>query len=129
MAALRRTLLALSVIPIVAGSATVLLGGGSVPASGTPTASIESELRFYSVWWIGAGLFIIWIANRLGERGRELRVFCGLLFLAGVSRIIAIVDAGRPESSQLFLMGVELTLPLVLVAWHHVATSRSEKAA
>ena len=113
----RRTLYVLAVIPIVAGASTVVLGSGSVPASGEPSASVESELRFYSVWWIGAGLFLLWLAPQIEERTRELRVFCALLFLAGVSRIIAIVDAGWPEPTQVALMGVELTLPLLLVAW------------
>jgi hypothetical protein len=120
---LRRALYVLAVIPVVAGAATVLLGSGSVPASGEPSASIESELRFYSVWWIGAGLFVLWLAPRVEERTRELRVFCALLFLAGLSRIIAILDAGWPEPTQVALMGIELTLPLVLVAWQARATA------
>jgi hypothetical protein len=81
---LQRTLYVLAVIPVVAGASTVLLGSESVPAAGKPTASIESELRFYSVWWIGAGLFLAWLAPRIEERTRELRVFCALLFLAGL---------------------------------------------
>jgi hypothetical protein len=114
---LQRTLYVLAVIPVVAGAATMLLGADSIPDSGPPTASMESELRFYSVWWIGAGVFIAWLAPRIEERTRELRAFCALLFLAGVSRVLAIVDVGWPHPSQVVLMAIELTLPIVLVAW------------
>ena len=79
---LRRTLYVLAVIPIVAGTLTVLLGADSVPSPGDPSANLESELRFYSVWWIGAGLFLAWLAPRIEERTLELRVFCALLFLS-----------------------------------------------
>jgi len=60
---LTRTLYVLSVIPIVAGLATVILGADSVPAPNDAPANVESELRFYSVWWIGAGLFLAWLAR------------------------------------------------------------------
>ena len=114
---LTRTLYGLSVIPIVAGLATVILGADSVPAPNDAPANVESELRFYAVWWIGAGLFLAWLAPRVEERTLELRVFCALLFLAGVSRLFAAAATDWPSTGQLILMGVELTLPVVLVAW------------
>ena len=115
---LTRTLYALSVIPIVAGLATVILGADSVPSPNDAPANVESELRFYSVWWIGAGLFLAWLAPRVTERALELRVFCALLFLSGVSRLFAAAATDWPSTGQLILMGVELGLPVVLVAWH-----------
>ena len=114
---LTRTLYALSVIPIVAGLATVILGADSVPSPNDAPANVESELRFYSVWWIGAGLFLAWLAPRVAERTLELRVFCALLFFSGVSRLLAAAATDWPSTGQLFLMGVELALPVVLVAW------------
>ena len=114
---LRRTLYVLGVIPIVAGALTVFLGADSVPAPGDPSPNLESELRFYSVWWIGAGLFVIWLAPRVEERTLELRVFCALLFFSGVSRVLAALATDWPSTGQLILMGFELVLPVVLVTW------------
>jgi hypothetical protein len=114
---LRRTLYVVSVVPIVAGAATVLLGADSIPDSGDPSPSLESELRFYSVWWIGAGLFLAWLAPRVERRTTELRVFCALLFLSGLSRIFAAVATDWPSTGQIVLMGFELVLPVVFVAW------------
>ncbi len=116
----------MGVVPIVAGALTVLLGSDSVPSPGDPSANLESELRFYAVWWIGAGLFLIWLAPRVAERTLEVRVFAGLLFLAGVSRLLAALDTDWPSTGQLILMGLELVLPLVLVAWQtRVARSKT----
>ena len=117
MTALRRTLYALGVIPILAGMWTVVAGSESVPAAGDPNANLESELRFYSVWWIGAGLFVWWLAPRLEERTRELRIFCALLFLAAVSRLLAVLDTDWPSTGQIVLMGVEFTLAIGLPIW------------
>jgi hypothetical protein len=125
---LRRTLYVLAVIPIVAGAATALLGSDSLPGARNPTASIESELRFFSVWWIGAGLFVVWLARRIEERALELRVFCGLLFLGGLSRLLGIFDAGWPSALQIVLMGLELSLPIVLVGWHAKAVATRKAA-
>lgn len=114
---LRRTLYVLAIVPVVAGAATVLLGSDSVPDPGDPSANLESELRFYSVWWIGAGLFVVWLAPRIHERTRELRVFCALLFLTGLSRVLAILDTDWPSTGQIVLMALELSLPPILVVW------------
>ena len=114
---LRRALYALAAVPIVAGAATVILGAASVPSPGDPSPNLESELRFYSVWWIGAGIFLLWLAPRVEERTLELRVFCALLFASGISRLIAALDTDWPSTGQLVLMSLELVLPPVLVAW------------
>ena len=114
---LTRTLYVVAVVPIVAGALTVFLGADSVPSPGDPSPNLESELRFYSVWWIGAGLFLIWLAPRVAERTLEVRVFSGLLFLSGVSRVFAALDTDWPSTGQLILMGLELVLPVVLVTW------------
>ena len=121
---LTRTLYVVAVVPIVAGALTLFLGSDSVPSPGDPSPNDESELRFYSVWWIGAGLFLIWLAPRVAQRTLEARVFAGLLFLSGVSRILAALDTDWPSTGQLILMGLELALPIVLVTWQaHVARS------
>jgi hypothetical protein len=117
MTTLRRTLYVLGAIPIIAGASTVILGSESIPSAGDPGANLESELRFYSVWWIGAGLFLWWLAPRVEERTRELRVFCALLFLAPVARLLAVLETDWPSTGQLILMGAEFVLALGLPIW------------
>ena len=114
---LRRTLYAIAVVPIFAGASTVVLGADSVLGAGEASPSLESELRFYSVWWIGAGLFLIWLAPRVEQRTLEFRVFFALLFLAGLSRVFAALATDWPSTGQLILMGFELVLPVVFVTW------------
>ena len=53
----------------------------------------------------------------VAERTLEVRVFSGLLFLSGVSRVLAALDTDWPSTGQLILMGLELVLPVVFVTW------------
>jgi hypothetical protein len=119
--ALRRTLYVLAVIPILTGAWTVAAGADSVLGAGDASPGIESELRFYSVWWIGAGLFLIWLAPRVEERTLEMRVFCGLLFLGGLSRVFAALATDWPSTGQMVLMLIEFTLAVVLAVWQAAA--------
>ncbi len=119
---LTRTLYVVAIVPILTGLWTVAAGADSVPDPNAAPPNVESELRFYSVWWIGAGLFLIWLAPRVQERTLELRVFFTLLFLTGVSRILAAIETDWPSTGQLVLLGFELVLPFVFVTWQALAT-------
>jgi hypothetical protein len=123
-----RALYVLGAIPILAGAATVILGSESIPAAGDLNANVESELRFYSVWWIGAGLFIWWLAPQVLQRTRELRIFCALLFLAATSRLFAVIDTGWPSTGQIVLMGIEFALAIGLPVWQATASSAEPSA-
>src|SRR6185503_4653201 len=85
--------------------------------AGEASPNLESELRFYSVWWIGVGLFLMWLAPRVEERTLETRVFCALLFLGGLSRVFAALATDWPSTGQIVLMVIELSLAVVLAVW------------
>jgi hypothetical protein len=115
--ALRRTLYVLAFIPILTGAWTVAMGADSVLGAGDASPGLESELRFYSVWWIGAGIFLLWLAPRVEERTLETRVFCALLFLGGLSRVFAALATDWPSTGQIILMVLEFVLAVVLAVW------------
>jgi hypothetical protein len=114
---LQRLIVALGLVPIVTGAVSLVLGTDAIPEAGAPSASTESELRFYAVWWLGAGLFLASLAPRIEERGRELRAVCALLVLGAAGRALAIADAGRPQPIFVVLMVLEFLIPPVLVLW------------
>ena len=124
--ALRVFLYIFAAVAIVAGLSTVVLGSESVPSAGDPNANLESELRFYATWWIAAGVFLAWLAPRVEDHTRALRAFCALLFLAAVSRALAVLETDWPSAGQIALMCIEFALSVVLVAWQaHAARARS----
>ena len=118
---LRGLLFVFGAVAIVAGAWTVVAGSESIPSAGDLNANVESELRFYSTWWIAAGVFLVWLAPRVEERTRELRVFCALLALAATSRVFAVIDTDWPSTGQTILMVVEYALAVLLPLWQALA--------
>lgn len=115
---LRRALMVVAVVPTIAGAASMLLGSDVIQDARDVPANVESELRFYATWWLGAGLFLFWVARRVEDRGPQLRAFCALLFLAGCARLLGAAAAGWPDTFFVVLLAFELGLPPLLIAWH-----------
>ena len=118
MTGLRLFLGCVAALGIVAGALTMIAGSHAILGGGEPTASTESELRFFATWWLGAGIFVAWLLRDLERRGRELRVFLALVVLAGIARALAWADQGRPHTTFVVLMAVELALPPLVAVWH-----------
>ena len=118
MRALRVFLGGVALFGIVTGAMTIVGGSDIIPEGGRPSASIESELRFFATWWLAAGVFVAWVLRDLERRGRELRAFLALVVLAGVARVLAWADAGRPDTLLVVLTAIELGLPPLVALWH-----------
>lgn len=112
-----QTLRVLALVPIAAGLASVLFGSAIVRDGGASNASVESELRYYAVFYVAFGAYLWSLAPRVAERGRELRWAAAVLFCGGLARVVGVLVDGWPEADYVVLMGVELTLPVVLVLW------------
>ena len=118
-----QTLRVLALIPIVAGLASVLFGNDIVRGGGPSNPSVESELRFYAVFYVAFGLYLWSIAPAVAERGRELRWAAAVLFCGGLARVVGVLADGGPEADYVVLMAIELTLPAVLVLWQRRVAS------
>ena len=96
----------------------MILGADSVPAAGEASPNLESELRFYSVWWIGAGLFLIVArAARRGANARDCACSARSSSSRGLSRLFAVLATDWPSTGQIVLMVIELVLAVVLALW------------
>ena len=107
----------LAIVPVTTGLMTVLLGSSIIPDGETTAPSVESELRFYGAFWVGFGLYLWTLAPDVRRRPAELRVAMAVLVLGAVGRALALADVGRPHGWFLFLMALEVLIPLVLVTW------------
>ena len=129
-AALQALLIALGSVAFVAGFVTVFTGTGSMPGDNPVSPNVESELRFYATFWTGFGVLALYAARRPEEETLLLRGLSLFLFLAGFARVFAWLDAGRPDTQFLVLMGLELTLPFfILWAQTRVAARTTAPAA
>lgn len=114
----------LGVVALVAGGSTMILGAESVIGVDDYSATLDSELRFYSVWYALTGVVLLRASRRVASATATVRAVSVALFLAGCSRVISLIAVGRPHDFALVLMVLELAIPLVLVPWH-AAVSRA----
>ena len=104
-------------VATLAGLATVVLGADSLPGAPASNAVVESDLRFYSAFYVAYGAGLLWLAPRAEREPTLVRAAAGALFLAGLARAGAWITDGRPHDLQIALLGIELALPPILVLW------------
>lgn len=137
---LRAGLLALGTAALGIGASMFLLGpeatggffasllvaatGIDDPMDGLAGANVESELRFYAVFWFAYGWLVISSARALPEGLGRARALLGLFFLGGLGRVLSHFVIGAPHPLFIALMVVELVLPLLLIALSYGARAR-----
>lgn len=82
--------------------------------SGVDNPNADSELRFYSVIFIGYGIVMVQTAQNLTRHLGRVPFLLMLFFGGGVARLISLLMVGTPHSLFVVLMAVELVMPLVL---------------
>jgi len=82
--------------------------------TGLDNPNAESELRFYSVFWIAYGLILIQTARDLSHHIKRVPWLLGLFFAGGTARLISYFAAGVPHLLFIILMLIELILPVIL---------------
>jgi uncharacterized protein DUF4345 len=125
---LRVVLLLLGTVAVVAGFFTAATGTSGMPGDSSATPNVESELRFYAVFWSAFGVLAL-LAARSPERQTSLvRGLALFLFLGGVARGLAWLASARPDTQFLVLMALELGLPVFMV-WAQARISRRARSA
>ena len=104
---------------MVAGLGTVIFGADSIVGAEPVSGTVDSEMRFYAVWYAGAGLLLLRSSGRLEQDGVIIRGLSAVLFIAGCSRALSWVVVGEPHALAKILMVIELVLPFVIVPWQN----------
>lgn len=115
----------LGVVAFVAGVGTVLFGTASIAGAETVSGTVDSEMRFYAVWYAGAGLLLLKSAKNVERETVIIRGIAAALFVAGCSRALSWAVVGEPHVVAKVLMVIELILPFIVVAWHTAVTRQT----
>jgi len=124
--ALQVLLVLLGAVAVVAGLYTVATGTAGMAGDNSATPNVESELRFYSVFWSAFGILALHAARRPERETVLLRGLALFLFLGGAARGAAWIASSRPDSQFIVLMGLELGLPL-FIAWSQARIAAGTK--
>jgi len=125
---LQAFLMFLSLGAMTFGGLTAVLGAVSVEGVVTAPASLDSELRYYAVWYVMAGVLVLRAVRRIEAETTLIRIVGAALFAGGCVRLLSILSAGAPHAVYLWLMGGELVLPLVMVPWQAAVSGRAGSA-
>jgi Domain of unknown function (DUF4345) len=102
-------------IATLAGLHTMLAGGKSFPPWRHAGPMVESELRFYSAFYVAYGLHSLRASARAKLDPTTLNATAAALFLAGAGRAGAWVAVGKPHPLQRALLAIELAAPALVL--------------
>ena len=125
----RRRLLQMGgAVATCAGLHTLVAGGRSVPPWRHADATVESELRFYSAFYVAYGLLVFRAAGRADPDAPAVRALAAPLFLGGLGRVGAWLTVGKPHPLQQALLAIELAGPPLVVLEHARLRSAASEA-
>ena len=112
---LKYILYAISLVALVTGLNVLIGGAAAIPgSSGAVEASVDNELRFFSVFWIAYGAFCFWVARNIQEQKNFIPLIATVFFLSGIGRLISILLIGLPSTILIPPMILELVMPIVM---------------
>ena len=91
---------------------SIVYNAGPLTELGTPND--DSELRFYSVFFVAYGVILFQTTRDLARHGHRLPLLLGLFFLGGIARLLSYLTVGQPHALFMLLMAVELAMPPLL---------------
>lgn len=91
-------------------------------------ASVDSEFRFYSVFWFVYGVMLWRTAGRLGTSLPLAGLLIGLFGLGGIGRLLSYLSTAAPATLFLVLTWIEIVLTLVMAAlWLRLVTRQEQQ--
>ena len=81
---------------------------------------LDSNLRFFSGFWLAAGLAMLWTVPRIEREGALFRALWAMIFVGGLGRVLSLVLAGVPKVPLPAVVGVvalELVGAPLFVLW------------
>jgi hypothetical protein len=123
---LQGTVLALSVVPIGAGGAGVLLGPALVGAGGTGSVDLDSHFRYLSGLLLAIGLLFVAAVPRIERHGFWFRTGAAIVVCGGLARLLSLVQAGAPSPPHLAALAIELVVVPLLALWQAAVARGAE---
>lgn len=114
VATLRVISIVLGLLIAIIGLAHVAFGSSIVFDAGPFTPSIDSEDRFFGAIFVGYGLGWLLCASDPVRWRISLWGQSAIFLLGGIARIVSWIEVGRPHELYIWLMAIELAVPLLL---------------
>lgn len=106
------------------------IGADTGQVTAFASADVDTEFRFYAVFWMAYGVLLVSTARSLGKRLPHVPLLAGLFLLGGLGRLGSWALAGPPHLLFAVLMWIEIVVSLVmLAAWRVVSRAERPRSA
>jgi hypothetical protein len=113
--ALKYILYIIGVVAAITGLNVLLGGASAIPGStGGVEATVDNELRFFSVFWLAYGAFCFWVARNIQAQYKFIPAIALAFFVGGLGRLISMFSAGPPASILIPAMILEFVIPVLI---------------
>ena len=102
-------------VPVLAGSAGILLGANM--AGGGGSIDLDSHVRYLSGLLLGIGLVFWGTIPGIERRGAIFRALTGIVFIGGLGRLLGVLIVGVPSTPMAAALGMELVVTPLLCLW------------
>jgi len=127
--ALQVVLAVLAMIPFARGAVDVLAGTDLLPGGQSDTtASLDSEFRFASTFWLAVGPVVWSQLPRVASDSPVLPLTLGTVFVGGLARLRSWQQRGRPHPLLVGAIALELIGMPVVLAWQRKVVARAKRA-
>lgn len=82
---------------------------------GLDHANPDSELRFYSAFFLAFGIALVIVGKNLDKYLSWVPVLATIFFIGGCARVFSLIQFGEPHMFFNILMAVELVLPIIIL--------------
>lgn len=102
-----------ALIAFITGPAAILTGLNLVPDVTHIEAAVDNEFRFFSVFWLAYGCFLVWVSRDLPVRKGFIPALALTVFIAGVARMLSTYLVGYANDIYFYGAVVELIVPII----------------
>lgn len=125
---LQVTLLIVAAIPLALGIMNFILGAGQFVSPDQINANLDSQLRFYAIWFTAVFFLTIWCVRNLEIAGPVLQIMFVTMALGGVARLYSISQVGTPDPTMIGATIIEIGV-LAFIPWHAAVMRNQNRAA
>jgi hypothetical protein len=113
---LKYILYAIALVVAITGFNVLLGGASAIPGSSgvSAEATVDSELRFFSVFWLAYGGFCFWVARNIQAQFAFIPVIALAFFVGGLARLISMLSVGAPNIVLILAMILEFVIPIII---------------
>lgn len=114
----------LSLLPLTFGVLGIIYGIERFEV--TLNSNLDSQFRFLSTWYLGLTFIVWWMIPNIEKHTKLFRIICIVVFIGGLSRLLAMNHSGLPENRFIIVLILELLFP-VLIIWQNKVSRKINK--